>query len=83
MQITYGIDTDGDNIVNQFVTADNVGAGNWDRVLSVRVGLLVRSTAANAPETDTIVYAVNDVNVGPMNDQRKRRALTTTVFLRN
>ncbi len=41
LQIRYGEDTDGDHLVDQTVTADQVT--NWQSVISVQIDLLVRS----------------------------------------
>jgi type IV pilus assembly protein PilW len=45
MQITYGIDSDGDFDVNSFNTANNIT--NWSQVIAVRVSLTMRSSKTN------------------------------------
>ena len=92
MQILYGEDTDGDNAVNGFVTADNVN--NWSNVLAVRLNLLVQSLDDNVvPTAQTLYYdrdgddqvdttaGSNDELIAP--DNRIRRVFSTTVALRN
>jgi type IV pilus assembly protein PilW len=81
MQILYGRDTDNDNAVDDYVTAD--GITDWNRVLSVRIGLLVRSPDTAAGETDTQVYNVNGTSFNPVDDRRVREVFTTTVAIRN
>jgi len=92
MQILYGEDTDGDNVVDGFVTADNVN--NWSGVLAVRMNLLVQSLDDNViPTAQTLYYdrdgddQVNttagsaDELIAP--DNRIRRVFSTTIALRN
>lgn len=46
LDIEYGIDTDGDTAVDNYVTAD-VASADWDQVISVRVTLDVRTLEDN------------------------------------
>ena len=79
MQILYGIDTDGDNFPNQYVTSNNVP--NFQNVVSVRVMLLVRSIDDFVTE-DPQTYSFNGVQTTPA-DRRIRQVFTTTIALRN
>lgn len=82
MQILYGEDTDGDRLVNSYVSADAVT--NWTNVISVTFGMLIRSVEPNSPEEDTRTYTLLPGNtVGPFNDHYERTLYTTTVTLRN
>ena len=45
MEILYGVDTDGDDAANYYVTADAVA--DWAQVVSVRVSLLVATIDNN------------------------------------
>jgi type IV pilus assembly protein PilW len=96
MRFMYGVDTDIvpvtsiDNIANQYVLADNVvdligpGTTNWNHVVSLRLGLLIRSPANADTELDTRVYDLADgVTVDPTDDRRKRQVYRTTIQLRN
>ncbi|MFO1435949.1 MAG: PilW family protein [Gammaproteobacteria bacterium] len=88
MQITYGVDEDGDFAVDKFVPANTTDftdgtADNWTKVIAVRIGLLARSATANAPETDSQTYTLNGTSISAANDHRKRRAIEATVFIRN
>jgi type IV pilus assembly protein PilW len=83
MQILYGVDTDGDRLVNSYAKASAVGAANWNRVVSVSIAMLVRSTEPNATQNDPRVYTLLGTNVGPFNDRYERTLYTTTVTLRN
>jgi len=96
MQILYGVDTDDadpsdninpDNIADSYVTAEEVGGnvGEWDRVVSVRIGLLLRTVNEDRQggDRDGTTYTVLDEDVGPFNDFRRRRIYTATVQIRN
>lgn len=89
MQVLYGYDTDTprDNYANRYVPA---AAGlDWTRVVSVRIGLLIRTPESSGPETDTRNYVLAagtstaGVEINPNNDNRRRRVFTTTIQLRN
>ncbi len=79
MQVLYGLDTDGDDFPNQYVTIDAV-PDTYD-IMSVRLMLLLRSDAdflAEASQT----YTYNGATVTPA-DRRLRQVFTTTIALRN
>jgi type IV pilus assembly protein PilW len=91
MQVLYGQDTDNDKNVDSFVTANNVS--DWEDVLAIRVGLLLRSPNEIAKKGfDTATYNVNGVDVDPIgngtsvtpaDDRRLRQVVVTTAGLRN
>jgi type IV pilus assembly protein PilW len=92
MQVRYGIDTtmpDPDGIVDKYVEAKGATAADsvtdWNKVVAVRVGLLMRS--AMPVERDVSVAgtgAVNGVTVTyPGGTRYDRRVFTTTVAVRN
>jgi type IV pilus assembly protein PilW len=85
MQILYGEDTDANRAADVYRTATAVA--DWGNVVSVRVGLLVRSPQiiAKAP-LDTNQYDVdgdgaNDFD--PADDRRLRLVMISTVGIRN
>jgi type IV pilus assembly protein PilW len=80
MQIRYGVDTDGDRLVNSYVTADAVA--NWSRVISVSFALLIRSVEPDSPPSPQ-TFSMMGTTVGPFNDRYQRTLYTTTVTLRN
>lgn len=85
MQVRYGEDTDGDRDVDVYRAANAVN--DWGDVVSVRLGLLMRSTAniVRGP-ADTNAYDIDGDgtnDVGAANDQRQRLVVTATVGLRN
>ena len=81
MQVLYGEDTSGDRQVDAYVKADSVS--DWTAILSIRVGLLLRSVDEFGSATDNRTYSVLDATIGPAADRRQRLVLTTTATLRN
>jgi type IV pilus assembly protein PilW len=88
MQVRYGVDTDGDLLANQYVTADNVT--NWGTVVSINIAVLARSIDETGVEKDKQKYnllggaaVVGGASYGPFNDRRQRAVFTTTITLRN
>lgn len=85
MQIFYGEDTDAilDGFPNLYVSADQVG--NWDNIVSVRIGLLLRSTnnvtdidqGGNYTLLDGITLTHSD------DDNILRYSVNSTIKLRN
>ncbi len=79
LQIRYGIDTNADRAVDQYVAANAVT--DWSSVLSVEINLLLRTAQDNlAPEPQTYVFAGTETTA---TDRRLRRAYTHVVTLRN
>ncbi len=87
MHIVYGEDTTGDGSADLYRLPASVT--KWTRVVSVRVGLLLRTPDQTGVDVDTASYDVlGDTNnahddFGPTNDRRQRRVFTSTVQLRN
>jgi len=82
MQIEFGIDNIGNNrTADNYVTADLVT--DWDQVVSVRIGLLVRSLEEYGTERDNVARQILNQTITAFNDRRQRQIFTTTVTLRN
>lgn len=79
MQILYGIDTNGDGLVENYAAAGAVG--NWQQVAAVRISLLVTGNDDNVT-TAKQTYTYNGVTVTAP-DRRLRQVFTTTVSVRN
>jgi type IV pilus assembly protein PilW len=84
MQILYGVDTthlaEKQRTAGKYVTADQVGAGGWNDVVSVKISVLMRSFEKNTSGTQTINF--NNVALS-YNDGYLRQAYSTTITLRN
>lgn len=82
MQIEYGVDTDGDQSANQYVTANNVG--NWSQVVSVRISLLMATppSAGSLSSKGSQTYTYNGTTI-TASDRRVRHVYSSTVNVRN
>ncbi len=96
LQFMYGVDTNNDTFVDQWMNAAQVDAlggsamVNWSKVKSVRVGMILRSPANSAvpgPSTTLsplgTMFSQNLDDTLVVNDGRLRRLVTFTVNLRN
>ncbi len=93
MQIEYGVNTVPDvpedrGIADVYLAAGAAQlqtAAEWAEVVSVRIGLLVRSLnpSAGLELPDTRTYNLLGNVIDPTDDPVKRRTLETTVLLRN
>ncbi len=86
LEITYGEDTTGDRVVDVYNSANAVG--NWENVVAVRIGLLVRSDRPAFPDVEERpAYVVNGTNIDVQevnnNDRLMRQVFSTTIALRN
>lgn len=97
LQVRFGVDTTGDGQVDlPYQTADDIDDGStgaaldarWRNVLSVRVGMIVRSPeyagvaavdSANQPRTLTVL----GTSITPPGDGMVRQVYETTISLRN
>lgn len=85
MQILYGEDTDNpqDYVANRYLVAGAAGL-DMDKVVSVRVAILVRTPNNNVnTTTDTTAYNLAGTSVTPTADKRIRRVFTSTIQIRN
>jgi len=71
MVITYGVDTDSDKAPNYYVAAGSIAAADWDKVVSVRITVDVRSPQQNIVQSTAIT------------DRRLRHTFTETIQIRN
>jgi type IV pilus assembly protein PilW len=84
MQVLYGVDTTGDQVPDAYQTAAVVdSAGNWRRVVTARVALLVAATRDRAADVDPRSFDLLGTSAGPFADGRLRRVVTLTLSLRN
>ena len=66
----------------RFVVGLSLAAELQDAV-STRIYLLARSVEAVPRYTNSKIYRLGDLTLGPFNDRFYRRVYTTTVLLRN
>lgn len=88
MQVLYGVDTTGGSTLstpNQYLTAAQVDASsNWANVLSVQLGLLVRSSTGAVPlPAAAPTFNILNTYVTAPRDTRLRHVFTATIYLRN
>jgi type IV pilus assembly protein PilW len=83
LQLQFGINSNNDanHLVDEYVTANSVT--NWDSVVSVRVGLLVRSLEEYGSDIDNVSRTLLGATIPAFNDRRDRRIFMTTATLRN
>jgi len=55
----------------------------WQKVINVRVGLLMRGQESNSGTSHDAAYQVAGTSVNPLNDHRIRQVYETAVSLRN
>lgn len=81
MQITYGINTDGDNSADTFLTADAVTANNqWSQVDSISISFLLDTI--NDVNNKSQSYTYNGATVTPT-DKVLRRVWNSYIKIRN
>ena len=102
MSITYGVDTDGDRKPDAYIPAyGSSGTVNllaklgWENVITVKIGILLRSPDEIATDFDRNDYQVNGDTVCANDgstagcttthpvDRRRRRVMESVILLRN
>ncbi len=90
MQVLYGVNDDSDDYANRYISADQVNAeGVWDKVVSLRIGLVVSSGEFKIPQSARKLMPtgtqlpVLDQTFTIADDSRLYRTITTTIPLRN
>ena len=79
-QVLYGVDTDADGVVNQYVTATSIGAAT--NVIAVQIALLMATNDNVASESKSESFNVLDVSINT-DDSRLRRVFQKTIMLPN
>lgn len=87
MQILYGIaDSDGNlqYLPASALSSDPAVTPNWlnTTVVSIKIGLLMRSPDEPASLKDNHVFDVNGTTIDPYSDKRVRKVMTATVAIR-
>ncbi|UOG91758.1 MAG: PilW family protein [Candidatus Thiothrix sulfatifontis] len=83
IQFLYGVDTNADGNVDQYLNATGVSAAAaWLQVVSIKVGILVRSLEQVLPTAEAKSYDVLDTTLS-RNDRFQRSVYTAVIHLRN
>ena len=90
-QVQYGLDdagicgsgTNKDNSVDCFVDANAYTDAMWDKVIAVRIWLLVRAECPETGYTNTTPYDLGNLTPFTPNDHYRRQLFTSTITLRN
>ncbi len=83
MQVRYGIDSDLDGSIEQYLEASAVAAADWARIGAVRVSIVTRSPEEYGTEVDTGTYVVDETTFNPVDDRRVRQVFVSTIAIRN
>ncbi|WP_445780335.1 PilW family protein, partial [Shewanella sp.] len=88
MRILYGFDSDGDGTADSYMPVQNVTTLMWDnelfqRLVSLKVFLLVRSSEEDHTYTNDNTYKLGDKTIGPLNDKFRRKVVSSTIILEN
>lgn len=77
MELLYGVDTNGDDIANRYVSAADVGS--WEGVVTVNTTLFTRSLQDGVTE-EPVTYTYNGASI---TDNRLQRDFRFTTTIRN
>jgi type IV pilus assembly protein PilW len=88
MRVLYGVDTDGDDYANQYLTATEVdNAGRWLNVVTIRIGLVTSSDTGELPPAYRPAVAdelkMLGMNLPAPDTSHAFKTATATISLRN
>ena len=91
LQVLYGVDTDNNSVPDRYFKANQIATTiDWQKVVSVRIGVLARTPSTADADTDRNTYDVNGKSVTPCpalpaacTDRNQRRVFMSTIQLRN
>lgn len=88
MRVLYGFDNDGDDTADSFMPVQNVTNLMWDnelfqRLVALRIYLLVRSVDEDRNFTNDASYLLGDKTIAATGDHFRRKVVSTTVVLEN
>lgn len=88
MRVLYGFDNDGDSTPDRYVPASEVTTMMWDnelfqRLVAVKVFVLVRAIQADRTYTNQTQYQLGDKTILAPNDNFRRKVMSTTIMLEN
>lgn len=88
LRVLYGFDNDGDNSADSFMPVQNVTNLMWDnelfqRLVALRVFVLVRAIEADKSYTNNTDYILGDKTIAATGDNFRRKVVSTTIVLEN
>lgn len=85
MKVLYGVDTTGSHIASEYDPANTVNSNSdWDKVVSVRVALLIQSQPGALPiPAAAQTFDLLGTTFSTPRDTRLRKIFVTTIGLRN
>ena len=88
MQILYGFDNDGDDTADTYMPSQSVTTLMWDnelfqRLVALRVFLLIRAIEPDPSYTNKSVYQLGDRTLKDFNDNFRRKVVASTIVLEN
>ncbi|GIU45840.1 type IV minor pilin protein PilW [Shewanella sairae] len=88
MRILYGFDSNGDNSADSFMPVQNVTSLMWDnsltqRIVALRIFLLIRSIEDDSKYTNNNTYELGDKIIVAPGDNFRRKVISTTLVLEN
>jgi type IV pilus assembly protein PilW len=90
-RVLYGIDSDNDDMADKYISANKVlpinstepvTSSEWEQVVSLKIGLLLRSNNRIKGNSDSVTYQVLDKSVS-YSDPFARKVVISTISLRN
>lgn len=81
LQLSYGVDLNGDGVANRFVDADDVS--DWNQVMSLRMTAVFRSSVEVYSSDQNLTLNVDGSSVAIANDKYLRQVVSTSVRFRN
>jgi type IV pilus assembly protein PilW len=88
IRFLYGFDSDGDSTPDRYVPASAVTTMMWDnelfqRLVAVKVFILVRAIQADRSYKNETQYQLGDKTILAPNDNFRRKVMSTTIMLEN
>lgn len=85
LKILFGIDTDNDQVANQFVPAKDVAPADVDKIFAVRLAMLVRTPDRVDSQPEVANLDLLGTTYSPTGDDRfyRHRVFNSTIQLRN
>ncbi|WP_076542953.1 PilW family protein [Shewanella sp. UCD-KL21] len=88
IRFLYGFDDDGDSTPDSYLAESAVLSNMWDnesfqRLVAVKIFILVRSIQADRSYTNETTYQLGDKEIAAPNDNFRRKVMSTTVVLEN